>query len=160
MNDFNYRPMRRGDRELDEARARELLDHAEYGVLATAGPDGAPYGVPLSFAVDHDEIYFHCAMKGQKIDNLLHNPLVTFTVVGAVNAKYERDYTTEFESTIVHGTARRVEEAQEKIHALRLICEKYLPEHMDKFGQAIDKSLAVTDVWKVCIRHITGKARR
>lgn len=44
-------PMRRRDRELDEAEALALLREAEWGVLATVDADGWPYAVPVNHAV-------------------------------------------------------------------------------------------------------------
>jgi nitroimidazol reductase NimA-like FMN-containing flavoprotein (pyridoxamine 5'-phosphate oxidase superfamily) len=45
------RELRRKDRGMTEAEARDLLERGEYGVLSTRGPDGAPYGIPLNYCV-------------------------------------------------------------------------------------------------------------
>ena len=78
------RKMRRKDRTITESEARSLLKKAEYGVLSTVASDGSPYGVPLNFCVIDDCIYFHCAVEGQKIDNIEHNKFVSFCVVGNI----------------------------------------------------------------------------
>ena len=46
--------MRRKDRQVSDEEAMAYLKAAEYGVLSTVGPDGEPYGVPLTYAVEED----------------------------------------------------------------------------------------------------------
>lgn len=157
---MSFKEMRRSDRALAESEARALLEKGIYGILSTVGEDGLPVGTPLSYIVDGDDICFHCAQKGQKVDNLRHQPRVCFTVVGEAQAAYLGNFTTYFESAVAHGTASPVEGDAEKTRILRLICEKYLPEHMEHFAGAMEKSLKVTGIWKIHIDHLTGKARR
>lgn len=78
------REMRRKDRMLTEEEAMDVVRKGEYGVLSTVGEDGKPYAVPLSYVLDEEKkaIYFHgTAAGGQKMDNILANPAVCFTVV-------------------------------------------------------------------------------
>lgn len=158
---MGYPQMRRKNRAISEEEARALLRDGEYGVLSTVGADGLPAGVPLSYVLDGDGIVFHCALAGRKVDNLRHQPGVSFVVVGKVQAAFvEGDYTTYYESAVVHGTAAPVENPEEKARLLRLLCEKYLSEHMDAFEAAIQRSLKATGVWRIHIDHLTGKAKR
>ena len=62
--------MRRKDRAVSREEALEALRQGEYGVLSTIGPDGELYGVPLSYALLDEAVYFHCAREGRKLDNL------------------------------------------------------------------------------------------
>jgi Pyridoxamine 5'-phosphate oxidase len=75
--------MRRKDREISEEEALHLLAKGEYGVLSTVGPDGSPYGVPLSYIYREGEIYFHSAIEGRKVEHLCAGALASFCVVGA-----------------------------------------------------------------------------
>lgn len=52
--------------------ATAILDVAEFGVLSTIGNDGQPYGVPLNYIYKDRAIYFHCAVAGQKLDNIVN----------------------------------------------------------------------------------------
>lgn len=72
------RELRRKDRDMVEAEARELLERGEYGVLSACGPDGQPYGIPLSYCVIDNAIYFHCALEGHKLEILAANGKVSF----------------------------------------------------------------------------------
>ena len=50
---------------------------------------------------------------------------------------------------------------EEMIEALRLLCTKLLPAHMNgsAFEQAISGSLKVTAIWCIEMDHISGKAK-
>lgn len=152
--------VRRKDRMTDEQTARELLKRCEYGIMATAGADGLPYAVPLSYVVYDDAVYFHCAHVGHKIENIDANPRVCFTVVGATRPVYAKNFTTYYESAVVFGTVSKIEDAARKTEILMRLAAKYLPEHMDKAPADIAGSLARTAVYKIAIEHITGKAKK
>ena len=97
-------PIRRSKRALSEEKARAILEKGEYGVLSLQGEEGEPYGIPLSYVVLDNFIYFHCALEGRKIDYMKANPLVSFCVVGRVQPKHRPLYfTTLYESAIVTG---------------------------------------------------------
>ena len=155
-----YPEMRRKDRLMQEDRARELLAGGEYGILSMVSGDGQPYGVPLSYVVLEGDIYFHCAMDGQKIRNLSHEARVSFCVVGETQPVFEsNDFSTYYESVIVFGTAQMVEEESQKTVALMALCQKYLPEHMEHAGASIQHYGKRTGVWRIAVEHITGKAK-
>ena len=69
-------------------------------------------------------------------------------------------FTTEFESTIVTGVAKMVDNEEEKIAAMRLICEKYTPSKMQYFDTAIAAGLGRTNVYKVEIETIAAKRKK
>ena len=62
--------------------------------------DGTPYGVRLIFCVIDNCIYFHCALEGQKIDNIECNKLVSFCVVENTEILPDK-FATKYESAIV-----------------------------------------------------------
>lgn len=72
------RPMRKTQREKSVEWAFEVFDKAPYVTVSMTRPDGTPYGLPLNL-VRKDEItfYFHCAAEGEKIDCIMHNPVVS-----------------------------------------------------------------------------------
>ena len=69
-------------------------------------------------------------------------------------------FTTEFESAILEGRAEEVADEKEKIHALRLLCQRHTPANMGEFDAAIARSLQATAVWKIHIDVLTGKRKR
>ncbi|MDR3682771.1 MAG: pyridoxamine 5'-phosphate oxidase family protein, partial [Geothrix sp.] len=66
-------PIRRRDRALSEAEALEILQEAEWGVLATVDEAGWPYAVPVNHAVVGEDLIIHCATAGHKLANLAFN---------------------------------------------------------------------------------------
>jgi uncharacterized protein len=152
------RTIRRSDREITIQEARAILDRAEYGVLSTAGTDGQPYGVPLSYVFKNDGIYFHCALSGQKLDNIENNAKVSFCVVG--NTKVLPDkFATEYESAVAFGVASEVN-GTERHSALVWLLEKYCPDFVEEGKLYIEQKGKGTKVFKIEINHISGKGRR
>jgi nitroimidazol reductase NimA-like FMN-containing flavoprotein (pyridoxamine 5'-phosphate oxidase superfamily) len=135
-----------------------VVDKCLFAVMATANDDGSPYCIPLSIARSGDWIYFHCAHEGHKIDNLRSRNRVCLSCVGATHIP-EGKFTIEYESAVIFGTAEEVGTDEEKIHALRLICERYTPVNMAAFDEAIERSLSITAIWKIHIDEISGKQK-
>lgn len=150
--------MRRKDREKDSEFALHVLKKCEYATLATINPDGTPYCIPISPAMIGDVLYFHCALEGKKLDNIKRNPSVCLSAVSHSKLIPEQ-FTTEFESAVALGECQLVTDDEEKISALRAICEKYAASNMDAFDHAISKSLFRTGVCKITIQTLTGKAK-
>lgn len=153
--------MRRKDRAQDQDFSLALIDRCTHGVMAISTGEAVPYCLPLSFVRVGEDLYFHCARQGRKIDLLRRFPQVCVTFVGDDRPIFVAPamYSTYFQSVIVTGTAGEVDDPGEKAEALRALCQKLTPEHMSGFAPAIEKSLAVTAVWKVHIEEISGKAK-
>lgn len=99
--------MRREDRKISEKEALEILKIGEFGVLSMVTPDQEGYGIPLNYALQNNEIYFHCALEGLKLDFLKYNNIVSFCVVGK-SAIISSEFGTMYESAIVSGTIAEV----------------------------------------------------
>ena len=153
-----HRSVRRKDRELDLEATTRLLTQGEYGFLATTGPDGQAYGVPLNYVFKNNCLYFHCALDGHKLDNIKANNKVSFCVVGKTRVLPDK-FSTEYESAIAFGTTSEVE-GEERHGILLSIIEKYSPDFMEEGKKAIAKYDNKTRIIKLSINHITGKARR
>ncbi len=153
--------MRRNDRAQDRDFSLSLIDRCTHGVMALSTGESVPYCLPLSFVRVGDELYFHCAREGRKVDLLRRFPQVCVTFVGEDRPAFvaPAEYTTYFQSAIVTGRACEVTDPTEKTEALRALCQKVTPEHMEGFAAAMEKSLAVTAVWKIHMEEITGKAK-
>lgn len=149
------RKVRREDKEIGENEALELLINAEYGVLSTMGSDGQPYGVPLNYVFKDNCIYFHCALKGHKIENIEHNPKVSFCTVGDTKV-LPSEFATEYVSVVAFGVASEVQGA-ERYDALVWLLEKYSADFIQEGKDYIDKMNKVTKVIKIDIAHMTGK---
>ncbi len=156
--------MRKASREMSAEWAQDVLDHAPYITVSMTAEDGAPYALPLSLArKDAMTFYFHCAMEGRKLDILRKNPGVCLSAVTRckpVIGPKDGSFTLEFRSAIAFGKAEMVEERDEKVEAMRLICERFLPQHMEAFEAAIARSLDHTAVVRIRLSEPpTGKRK-
>lgn len=173
--------MRRKDREMSREFGLAVIDKSTFGVLSMVDGNGQPYGIPLSIARDGNTLYFHGAKEGRKAQLLANNPQVSVAFVGETKvpeiysdeelAQMVKDreraglliskvFTTEFESAVVAGKVRLVEDEQEQIQALRLICEKYAPTKMAYFPIAVEAGLKRTNVYAIDIETITAKRKK
>ena len=150
---------------MDATFALEVFDKAPYITVSFTRPDGTPYGVPLSLArTDDKTFYFHCALEGDKLDCIAANPHVALSAVTrctpTVGPKDGR-FTLQYKSAMAVGKAEIVRDQDEKIEALRAICLRFLPHHMDAFDDAIDRSLERTTVVKITLTEPpTGKRKQ
>lgn len=153
-----FREIWKKDREIVRNEAIEILINGTYGILSTIGQNGYPYGVPVNYVYLNNAVYFHCAMAGHKLDNIINNAKVSFCVVGQTAILAEK-FSTKYESAIIFGRAMEVFD-EEKSAALHEMLDKYSPDHKEKGKDHIQNACGITKVIKICIEHISGKARR
>jgi len=157
--------MRKASREMDAAFALEVFDKAPYVTVSFTRSNGSPYGVPLSLVrTDDKTFYFHGALEGEKMDCIAANPTVALSAVTkctpTVGPK-DGSFTLQFKSAMAVGKAEIVTEKAEKIEALRAICQRFLPQHMDAFDAAIARSLERTAVVRITLTEPpTGKRKQ
>lgn len=152
------RPMRRSDRQMSEERAREVLGQCEYGILNLQSEDAYPYGVPISFALEGNAIFMHCALEGKKVDQIKKNPKASITVVGATEVLAEK-FSTAYESVMAFGSVDVVTEESEKLKGLMALVGKYSPEFQESGAAYAQSAFQHTLVLKLNIENMTGKER-
>lgn len=161
-----FREMRRKKQLLTEKESTEILMRGSFGVLSLSGDGGYPYSVPLNYVYcpgrqthqphRNDKIFFHSANSGHKIDAIRNSPKASFCVT-AESTVIPAEYTTYYQSVIVFGEIRILEEDSEKRAAIEQLAQKYAP------GDVSGRNLAIEQSWKnFCIleltpHHITGK---
>jgi len=101
-----FRAMRRSDKQISPAQAEAILARAEYGTLATVNEDGYPYAVPMNFVYFGGNVYFHCALEGQKLDNIANEPRVCFSAVAESEIAPDK-LTTRYQSRWCSAGRRR-----------------------------------------------------
>jgi len=145
--------MRRKHSEVTDIKEIErILSLTNIGRLATNGPDGYPYVTPLNFVSLEGNIYFHCAPKGEKLDNLKRDGRVCFEVdvplsfldIGLDPSRPICNLHQYYHCVIIRGTASVVEDDALKVAALNaLICKH---EKTEKFNPVTDDMSA----YKAC----------
>lgn len=149
------KPMRKAARQRDAGWALEVFDRAPFVTLSMIRPGGLPYGLPISLVRKDDvTFYFHCASEGEKIDCLRSCPVVSMSAVSKCTPKFEEEknnFTEYYHSAIALGRTEEVTDDAEKIEALRLLCERFLPKYMDRFDEAVARSLGRTTIIKITL---------
>lgn len=150
--------MRRKDKEVTSREwMMEVLEKGIWMELAMSGKDGWPYVVPLNYGFGKDFIIVHGAREGKKIDLLRENNKVAFNV--AIDTEVIRDendpseFSMKYRSVSGLGTAKFIEDAEEKREALKIIMEHY---HGPK-EPITEGMLKATAVIKISITELTGK---
>lgn len=147
--------MRRKDREVTESsQIRQMLD--EFKVCRLGFMDeGIPYIVPLNMACDYDGerlvLYFHCAKEGKKLELIRKNPKVGFEMdkeIALVEGNTPCQYSYKFASIIGKGTAKIVEDEEEKVKALTKLMKHQSGRDFDDFEKnpKLLKAVAVVRV--------------
>jgi nitroimidazol reductase NimA-like FMN-containing flavoprotein (pyridoxamine 5'-phosphate oxidase superfamily) len=117
----------------DPEKIKAILAAPTIGRMATTDAEGYPYITPVNFVYYQDNIYFHCAAKGEKLDNISRNPKVCFQVdiplayldAGFTNHTSPCNLHQFYHCVILRGKARVVAEGQLKTDALNALVEKH-----------------------------------
>ncbi|MDO4990792.1 MAG: pyridoxamine 5'-phosphate oxidase family protein [Eubacteriales bacterium] len=155
---MDFRPMRRARQALDAEQIEAILRRGSAGTLAVLGDGGWPYAVPLSYVYHSGRIYFHCAKSGHKLDAIRACDRASFCVIDK-NEIVPAEFTTYYRSAIVFGRARIVENAEERMAAMRALAAKYSPRESE---DAFRIELKVSGSASLCvvaldIEHMSGK---
>lgn len=135
-------------------KAGELLASSRVGFLAVTDVDG-PYCVPISFAYDGADIYFHGG-QGKKASALDADPRACLLVMGdadLIKGATACDDNFKAHTALVFGAVTRLESAFEKDAALRTIIAKYHPEEV---ASRLDSArVERTTVYRMKLRAVT-----
>ena len=157
--------MRKASREMPADWALDIMRKAPYITVSFIRPNGTAYGVPLSLASTDDKTwYFHCAPEGDKLDAIAAHPEVCLSAVTKCTPTVgpnDGSFTLQYRSAIAFGRAALVTDVEEKVAALRAISERFLPQYMDAFDEAIRRSLHRTAVVRITLTASpTGKRKQ
>lgn len=167
--------MRRIDRKLSDKSAYEIVDNCEYAIFSTID-ENEVFSIPLSVVRSGNFIYIHGALDGSKKRLFQNAKEVTIVCVSYVKVPNLGDeeinkfmqnpkslgsnvFTTEYKSAVLKTLAYEVLDSDEKVMALRLLCEKYTPRYMKAFDLAISASLERTNIYKFEIVSMSAKAK-
>jgi len=126
--------MRRKHSEItDPEKIKKTLSSVNIGRLATNGADGYPYITPVNFVFYQGNIYFHCAIEGEKLDNIDRNPHVCFQVdiplayldLGVAPGRKVSGLHQLYHCVIIRGEARIIQNGPLKVDALNALVAKH-----------------------------------
>ena len=151
-----FRPMRRHRQQLSREECERILGRCTSGVLALTGDGGYPYAVPLSYVYADGAIIFHSSVQGHKVDAIKRDSRCSFCVIEQDEIR-PAEFTTYFRSVIAFGRIHILEDAAEKVQALRLLGRRYSPNDKPGLQHEIDKSLDHVLLLRLDIDHLSGK---
>ena len=137
---------------LDEA----FLCHVGFTV------DGQPFVIPTSYGRDGDVLYIHGSAASRMLRNLDKGVAVCITVTlldGLVLARSVFNHSMNYRSVVILGTATLVDDAAEKLAALRALSEHIIPGRWDDSRQPNEKELKATSVLRLPITEFSAKVR-
>lgn len=161
----SYHHVRRVDRAKDDDWIRDYLKKAPFGVLGTSLKNQPFHNINL-FAYDPIEnvIYIHTAREGRTPTNIAINPQVCFST-GEMGRLLPADtaieFSVEYASVIVFGTAEIIADAAEAQHGLQLLLDKYFPHLAPErdYRGILPEEVNKTAVYRIIIHSWSGKQK-
>lgn len=150
-----FTKMRRINSAMSKEDTMNLLLECREGVLGTIGTNGYPHSVPVNYVLYKDKIYLHSAKEGLKIQNIMANPKVSFTIFDNITI-VENQFTTNYQSVMVYGKAKIIEG---NIEVLMEFIRKYSKNFLNEGKKYVGKSFDTTHLIQITIEHMTGKER-
>jgi nitroimidazol reductase NimA-like FMN-containing flavoprotein (pyridoxamine 5'-phosphate oxidase superfamily) len=153
--------LRRADRMMPEARARQFLQRGFAGRLATVGDDGYPYCVPLLYVCMDDQVFVHTASApGHFRKNIERESRICFELDEPDQVfdygRFECDSGLAYASVILFGRIRVVDE--------RALKQRFCETLMQKYGKpdtarpkGFFPRLDIITVYAIAVERITGK---
>lgn len=149
--------------EQDNIWIVEFLRRSKIGHIATRW-DEQPFITPSTFWYDEEqhEIIFHSNIVGRIRANTERHPEVCFEVSEygqLLPSNIALEFSMQYESVIVFGKIRIVEDEEEKKSRLYGLIEKYFPGMRpgEEYRPITDKELKRTSVYVIGIESWSGK---
>jgi nitroimidazol reductase NimA-like FMN-containing flavoprotein (pyridoxamine 5'-phosphate oxidase superfamily) len=148
--------MRRKDKEIhDSAIIQEILNKSLICRIALFD-EVYPYIVPMNYGYHDHNLYFHCAIKGKKIDLIKKNNKVAFEIEyfhEIIKKELSCDWTTKYRSIMGTGFIDIITDNDEKRKGLDILMQ----QHGRKANTYNEKSLKRVVVLKLSITELSAK---
>ena len=149
----------RGSHELETIHA--ILDAA---FLAHVGfsVNGQPFVIPTNFGREGDTLFLHGSAASRMLRELATGVPACVTVThvdGLVLARSAFHHSMNYRSVVAFGTARKVEDPERKMHALKVISEHLIRGRWDEVREPNEKEMKQTSVLEFTIEEASAKVR-
>ena len=145
----------------DREVAYRILDE---GFLCHVGfvADGQPFVIPTSYGRKDDSLFIHGSAASRMLRQMKESVPVCITVTlldGLVLARSVFNHSMNYRSVVILGKATLVDDAAEKLEALRLLSEHIIPGRWGDARQPNERELKATSVLRVPIEEFSAKVR-
>ena len=160
--DARNRVKRRHDRgHYDHETVHRILDsaalcHVSYVV------DGQPYCTPTLFWREGSRLYWHGSSASRMLRNLSKGEPACLTVThldSLVMARCGFNHSADYRSVLCFGTARLLQDAEEKRRALLMMVDRFFPDRTAGLRQTTDQETKATAVIWMEIEQASAKIR-
>ena len=157
------RLVREADRAVyDRAAAYKILDE---GFICHVGftVDGQPFVIPTGYGRVGDNLYIHGSAASRMLRRVDEGVAICVTVTlldGLVLARSIFNHSMNYRSVVILGTVVAVNDAKEKLEALRLLSEHILPGRWIDSRQPNERELKATLVMRLPIEEFSAKVRQ
>jgi nitroimidazol reductase NimA-like FMN-containing flavoprotein (pyridoxamine 5'-phosphate oxidase superfamily) len=148
---------------------RARTDRADLDAVLDAGLvchlgvvlDGTPVVIPTVYGRDGDTLYLHGSTGAGNLRAALDGDVsIAVTLVdGIVYARSAMHFSMNYRSAVVRGRAVEVTDAEQRLHALRVVVEHSAPGAWDRVRQPSKKELAATNVLALDLTEASVKVR-
>lgn len=124
--------------------------------------DGQPFVIPTSYGRKDDSLYIHGSAASRMLRQMKDGVSVCVTVTlldGLVVARSIFNHSMNYRSVVILGKAVLVEDAEEKLEALRALSEHILPGRWADARQPNEQELKATSVLRLPIDEFSAKVR-
>ena len=145
----------------DEKQIMDILDQGKVLHLGLA-VDNEPYVVPMNYGYIKEDgklvIYLHSAVRGKKLDMIRANPKVFFEIdcdLHPFESELPCQYGISYSSVMGKGTARIVEDVEEKKQAMSIL----MKTQTGKDFTFEDRLVSIVSVICIDVAEYTAKHR-
>ncbi|MEV6838260.1 pyridoxamine 5'-phosphate oxidase family protein [Streptomyces sp. NPDC051133] len=156
----------------DRTRHRRLreqgsLDRSELEAILDAGfvchlgvvTEGRPVVVPTVYGRDDRWLYLHGSVASRSLAPDVPVCVTVTHVDGLVVARSVFEHGVNYRSAMIHGTARKVTDPEEKLEGLRLLTEHSAPGQWSYARRPNRKELAATTLLALSLEEASVKIR-
>jgi len=143
----------------DKATVHGILDSAILAHVAFV-QDDQPVVVPMLYGREGETLFLHGARKARVVRLLESTGTACLNVThvdGLVFARSAFNSSMNYRSATVFGSARLVEDEDEKLHALRVISECTMPGRWDELRKPLVNEVKMTGVIALEIESASAK---
>lgn len=159
----------------DRTRVRRLAERGKYdketvySILDEAFvchvgfiTEGKPVVIPTLYGRDGDRLYIHGSASNHMLRTLAQGVEMCLTVTlvdGLVLARSAFHMSINYRSVVVFGTAKLIEDRDEKNRVLNIFSEHLLPGRWAEVREPNDKELKGTSVLSIDLNEVSAKVR-
>ena len=124
--------------------------------------DGQPFVIPTLFGRTGDKLYLHGSAASRMLRTLEAGVPVCLTVTlvdGLVLARSAFHHSMNYRSVVIFGTARKIDDPEQKNEALRVISEHLIAGRWEQVRPPSSQELKATSVLEVMIEEASAKTR-